>query len=556
MTNRGLEGDIHALSPTELIEHAHALRTVLRVADAVHSATDLSDLGERTVEAMVHFTGYAAVALYRVNEEVASLIAARGFGAETVRAGRTLPLDHSLTGIAVRSGVIKTARELSLDGRLAPATRRALEREGFSDAACVPVFFRDAVIGCLNIVYKRSTLLSQSERAMLASIARSIGIAMQNRIAADDQRELEERLRRSQQLESLGVLAGGIAHDFNNLLTGVIGNVSLAQSAPPCQVPQLLAEAERAAQRASDLARQLSTFARGGSPLKRRTSAISDVVRDAAAFALRGRDTAFAFETKDVLEPALVDPDQLGQVVHNLVLNAAQASPPGALVRVELSRVESPTGPRVRLRVSDQGVGIPQAHLARIFDPYFTTRREGTGLGLAITHSIVTRHRGSIAVRSTPGQGTTFDVEIPYERAAPELPPAPREAARLPARVLLVDDEPQIRTLGRNLLTHLGVMVKEARSSHEAEALFQSAVDAGEPFDGVILDMTLVGSEDGVATLQRLRAIDPGVRAVVSSGYSEADALSTYAEHGFVAALPKPYSLPQMAEALSALRPR
>jgi two-component system, cell cycle sensor histidine kinase and response regulator CckA len=537
------------------MEHAHALRTVLRVAEAVHIATDLRDLGARTVDAVVQYAGFAAVALYRVHAEVdrAELIAARGFAPETVRVGSTLPLSQSLTGIAVRTRTITTASSFADDARLDAPTRLALNREGFSDAACVPVCFGDTPIGCLALVYKRAPQLTGGEQEMLTGIARSIGVAMQQRISADRERAAEARLRHAQQLESLGLLAGGIAHDFNNLLTGVLGNLSLARSVQPAERELLLSEAERAAERASALARQLSRFARGSAPLKRPTRAVEEIVRDAAAFALRGRDNPCEFVGAPI-GPGLVDPDQLGQVVHNLVLNAAQASPQGAPVSVTLSAFDDAGARWMRLTVRDRGPGIAPEHRAKIFEPYFTTREAGTGLGLAVTHAIVHRHGGRIDLESAPGLGTAFHVLVPCEPAEARATPTPPPPTALPTRVLVVDDEPQIRLLARNLLQHLGVEVLEARSSDEAEAVFERAVGAGQPVDGVILDMTLVGSEDGSVTLARLRALDPQLKAVVSSGYTDDDTLNEYRSYGFDAALPKPYTLPQMARALSVLR--
>jgi signal transduction histidine kinase/CheY-like chemotaxis protein len=555
MEFRELDADVTGLTRAELIEHASALRTVLRVADAVHLSSDFTILAERAVEAIVRYTAYGSVGLYCLNSAGDKLLlaAARGFAEETVRTARELSVQGSLNGIAVMRRAVVCASDLSRDLRIDPATQEALGLEGFVDAACVPVFFHDTVIGTLSILHKRTRPLADHERIVLLSIGRTLGVAMQNRIDNDQRRALEERLQRTQQLESLGVLAGGIAHDFNNLLTGITGNISLSLCVSPAEAAPLLAEAERAAQRAGELARQLASLARGGAPLKRRTSDLMSIVRDAAEFAVRGSDVRCELSAGEPIGPVLIDPSQLAQIVQNLVLNAAQASRAAGTVRVVLGSRETLGQSVIHLEVTDEGAGIAPEHLTRIFDPYFTTREHGSGLGLAVTHAAVARHGGRIDVQSRRGKGTTFAVELPLERAAAEAEPTASHGARLPQRVLLLDDEAQIRALGRNLLTHLTIEAAVAERADEAVTLFAAALTAGRPFDGVILDMTLVGGDDGAATLGRLRALDPKIRAIVSTGYSEDDCLARFEDYGFSAALPKPYTLPQLAAALKRL---
>ncbi|MFM2417624.1 MAG: hypothetical protein RL385_2347 [Pseudomonadota bacterium] len=555
MEFREPEGDVTGLTRAELIEHANALRTVLRVADAVHLASDFSDLAERAVEAIVRYTAYGSVGLFHVNEAGDKLLlaAARGFAEQTVQTARELPVQGSLNGIAITRRAVVCATDLSRDRRIDPATQLALGLEGFVDAACVPVFFRETAIGTLCILHKRTRPLPDHERVVLLSIGRTLGVAMQNRIASDQRRSLEERLQRTQQLESLGLLAGGIAHDFNNLLTGITGNISLAQCVAPKEAGPLLAEAERAAQRASDLARQLASLARGGAPQKRRTADLLGIVRDAAEFALRGSHVRCALSTKDPIGAVLVDPNQLAQVVHNLVLNAAQASPQDGVVHVTLGAHEAQGERLIQLEVRDEGTGIAPEHLTRIFDPYFTTRKDGSGLGLAVSHAAVARHGGRMDVRSQLGVGTTFTVALPLEPAPAESAPPGPHGTRLPSRVLLVDDEAQIRALGRNLLKHLNIEVAVAERADEAVMLFSAAMEAQRPFEGVILDMTLLGGENGATTLRRLRALDPTLQAIVSTGYSDDDCLARYEDYGFAAALPKPYTLPQLTDALMRL---
>ncbi|HEY3450355.1 MAG TPA: transporter substrate-binding domain-containing protein [Myxococcales bacterium] len=362
----------------------------------------------------------------------------------------------------------------------------------------------------------------------------------------------EEAQTRAQRLESLAVLAGGIAHDFNNLLTGILGNISLAvtDDPPRSEQRQLLGEAEKAALRAQDLTRQLLTFSRGGAPLKT-LLALPRVVLEAAQFAAHGASGACRFELPDDCWPVEGDGGQLGQVVQNLVLNALEAQR-GGTVEVSLAnlRLEEPRGPLaagswVRLRVADHGQGIPAEDLPRIFDPFFSTKRRGSGLGLAVTHSIVARHAGHVEVCSVRGEGTTLDVFLPArpgERLA-SASAAVAPASDLPARILLMDDEEAVRRLGQRVFEGAGWGVAVAADGAEAVAKYRSEREAGQAFDVVILDLTVPGRMGGVETLRALKVLDPQVKAIVSSGYSNAAEMSEHLAHGFVAVIAKPWTV-------------
>ncbi|MGC3999925.1 MAG: transporter substrate-binding domain-containing protein [Anaeromyxobacter sp.] len=371
-----------------------------------------------------------------------------------------------------------------------------------------------------------------------------------------DRERREEALARAQRLESLAVLAGGIAHDFNNLLTGILGNLSLvlADDPSPALRAELLTEAEGAARRAQALTRQLLTFARGGAPMKAPV-AIGPLVQEAASFACRGRSGTCQVDAEPGLWTVEGDAGQLAQVVQNLVLNALEAMP-GGTVQVELAnlaleegRRALPAGPYVRLAVVDQGRGIAPEDLPRIFDPFFSTKRTGSGLGLAVTHSIVVRHGGQVEVSPRPGGGTVFEVLLPAAPRAQPQPPPPQRLGVAPgikARVLVMDDEPSVRSVAERVLVGAGCEVELASDGAEAVARWREARHAGQPFDLVVLDLTVPGGMGGLEALQALRALDPAVRAVVSSGYSNAAILSDHAAHGFSAVLAKPWSAEQL----------
>ncbi len=566
-----LGDDPTTLSRAQLEAHALALRTVLAISDAVHLSRDFEDLAERAVEAIATYTHYASVALFRVDDEdrSAKLVAARGFTAEAVERARRLPLDGSLTGVAIARGEVVTSDHLASDARVDAAVRTALVADAFTGVASVPLLFRGRALGALNLIYRNVGGLSANEQETLLAIGRTIGMAMANRLAAEEQRGLEAQMWRTEQLAGLGVLAGGIAHDFNNLLTGFLMNVSLAAGvvrqlgAPAKGALEWLDGAERMVLRARGLVRQLLTFAQGGAPVKAPTDQVGDIVRDAANFAVSGASVRCEVNIARDLGYVEVDAGQIAQVVHNLVLNAAQASAEGGAVTVDVRIEEAPDGgPRLtpgrwlRIAVRDAGRGIPADVLPRIFQPYFTTRKEGTGLGLATTHSIVQRHGGHIDVASSP-EGTVFTVLLPVGAAGSgEMPAAAREGpAAVPqgsGRVLVVDDELGILLAVRRILEQLGYEPEVAAEGEAAIALYERAMREGRPFRVVLLDLTIPGGLGGRETLARLRALDPKVRAIVASGYSADTRVGDFRAHGFVAALEKPYTVASLAAALRA----
>jgi len=379
-------------------------------------------------------------------------------------------------------------------------------------------------------------------------------------------REVEERERmeadllRAQKLESLGVLAGGIAHDFNNLLTAILGNISLASyDIEEGKTPSGdLAQAERAALRAKDLTQQLLTFARGGSPVKRVVS-VDTIVREAAGFALRGGKVTRAFQIPADLWPANVDEGQISQVINNLVINADHSMPSGGTMTIscENAALPQPGGPAlpageyVKIAIRDSGVGIRNEHLAKIFDPYFTTKQQGSGLGLATSYSIIQKHGGHIAVESRQDAGTTFTLYLPATHRAQA--PRPTEAARplkATGRVLIMDDEEDVRKTAGSILERIGYSVAYAEDGRRAIELYQQAGEQGAPFDAVIMDLTVPGGMGGQETVKRLRQTDPSIKALVSSGYSNDPVMANYQEYGFAGVVSKPYRMQQLGEAI------
>ncbi len=376
-----------------------------------------------------------------------------------------------------------------------------------------------------------------------------------------EKRKMEEELLKSQKLESIGVLAGGIAHDFNNLLTAILGNISLSKMyVPPGEkVYHKLDEAEKASLRARDLTQQLLTFSRGGAPV-RKTAAVTDIIRDSVAFTLSGSRATYRFSIADDIWPVEVDEGQMSQVINNLILNADQAMPSGGIIEVGCSnmRVDADTilplkeGRYVVIAIKDQGTGISREALPRIFDPYFSTKKDGKGLGLATVYSIVRNHDGHITVNSVPGEGTTFTIYLPASlQSAVDSRAEEAEEHTGRGTVLVMDDEENIRDVAGEMLKFIGYDVKFAADGAEAVDLYRSSREAGEPFAAVIMDLTIPGGMGGKEAVMMLRDIDPDVRAIVSSGYSNDPIMADFRKYGFRGIITKPYKLGDLKKMLA-----
>lgn len=378
-------------------------------------------------------------------------------------------------------------------------------------------------------------------------------------------KELEDELLKMHKLESLGLLAGGIAHDFNNILAAVLGNINLAllDTKPGGELHNKLREAEKASIRAKDLTRQLLTFSKGGAPIKK-TISIRDLVRDSTGFALRGSNVRCRFLLPEELWPVDVDEGQMSQVINNLVINADQAMPDGGDIEISaenllanaVGRPSIPAGNLVKITVQDHGVGISEENLGRIFDPYFTTKEQGSGLGLAISYSIVKRHDGAIEAESRAGVGTAFHIYLPASEKRTARKRSVSEGI-IPGqgRILFMDDEESVRSVADAMLKVAGYTTAFARNGREAIARYEEANKSGQPFDAVILDLTIPGGMGGEETVSILRQIDPRVKAIVMSGYSESPVMANYRKYGFVDMMTKPFEISELSRKLhSALK--
>jgi len=393
----------------------------------------------------------------------------------------------------------------------------------------------------------------------------TIGLVVAFRDITDALRVQEERAR-ADRLASLGLLAGGIAHDFNNVLMAIMGNISMARATTTrSMIAGALADAEQACVRARQITWQLQTFAKGGVPLKKPVG-LRRLLEESASLALKGSNVSCDFDVRTDLWTIDADECQLVQVFMNVLINAQQAMPRGGVITIRADNVFELTersqhalrvgpGPYVRVSVVDAGIGIPREHLSRIFDPYFGTKQRGTGLGLATAHSIVKNHGGFIGVESAPGRGTTMTIHFPAAMAATQRDASPVIVSGGHDRpcVLVMDDEASARALAANMLDFLGYSSEAVETGSAAIARFEHALGSGRPFDAVMLDLVVPGDLGAREAMDRLTTLYPAARGILVTGYAQDAAVASYRDHGFAAAITKPYTLQELQNTLNAV---
>lgn len=419
-----------------------------------------------------------------------------------------------------------------------------------------------------RMVFARCAPIQDAAGTMLGTVVVVRDVTEREKMAGE--------LLRTSKLQSIGMLAGGLAHDFNNMLTAVLGNLSLLQH-QHTHSPEVLAslrEAEHGALRARDLTRYLLTFADGGAPMKQVLQP-KVLIEASSAFALRGSNVQCEFRLPAGLWSTEADPNQLAQALSNVVLNAVEATPAGGQIIVSAENASPPIfdapqlpyGDYLRIVVRDRGTGITKEDLGRIYDPFFTTKKQARGLGLAAAYSIIQRHEGQISVESVLDEGTTVTIYLPAVRPSvfsEELPavihdgpakdqnvPSPGAASK--RRALVMDDEEPIRTLVETMLSMMDYEVVGAPDGETALSLHSEAMASGRPFDLVVMDLTIPGGMGGREAIKRLREKDTGIRAIVSSGYSNDPVMANYTAHGFDAVLPKPYMMKDLMNVVTQL---
>jgi PAS domain S-box-containing protein len=381
-----------------------------------------------------------------------------------------------------------------------------------------------------------------------------------------EKKQLEKELQKSRNLESIGLLAGGIAHDFNNILTAIVGNISFARilcdsADSNSELSNTLNDAEKACIKAKGLTQQLLTFAKGGAPLKK-TESIYNIVKDTAEFVVRGSSVKIEYSQPKDLWFVDADSGQISQVINNLIINAMQSMPGGGRIKIGFHNINvSPDqnlsldkGRYVKIVIEDEGEGISDSIISKIFDPYFTTKPNGSGLGLATTYSIIKRHNGQIMAESTIGKGSIFTIHLPATSGNYNKKRKIAAAARKsPAKILVMDDEKMILNTTGKLLRFKGYQIESAENGKDAAEKYKAAFFSGDPFNIAILDLTIPGGMGGVETVEKLMQIDPYVKAIASSGYTNDPVMSDYTKFGFSGIACKPYIIDELCEIIESI---
>jgi PAS domain S-box-containing protein len=377
-------------------------------------------------------------------------------------------------------------------------------------------------------------------------------------------RNLEDEVYKAKALKSVSRLAAGLAHDFNNILTGILGNISLARLIPEnnTKVEELLENAEISAENARKLTQQILNYPYGDNPSFEKLN-ISEILFDSASFALSEPQNA-EIEIETNLWPIRVDPGQISHVFKNLLLNADQAQDGTGTIQVKASNViilpsqlsmKMSPGPYISVKITDSGSGMTADEQKHIFEPYYSTRKDATGLGLTTSRTYVEKHLGHLKVESSPGKGTSVTVYLPAmpegiqedstfeEESAQDIP-------RGDERILVMEYESQVRYSLTVMLEELGYKVEAVADGDIAGRKYLEAYDNGNPFDAVILDLTVPGGKGASETIKRLKFIDSNVRAIVSSGYLYDPTMAEYEMHGFAGKVVKPFNISELANTL------
>lgn len=373
-----------------------------------------------------------------------------------------------------------------------------------------------------------------------------------------EQYKMREELHKANKLESIGILAGGIAHNFNNILTSIIGNISLAKICMDAEneVFQYLEDAEKSSLDAKRLTKQLLTFAKGGEPVKK-IADVSKIINESVNIALINSRIKCEISIVKDLWLFKFDEGQMTQAFSNIITNAVQSMPEGGEIIIRVENITDPNekdffmkeGRYIKISIEDNGIGISEERISKIFDPYFTTYPNREGLGLSISYSIIHNHFGYIIVRSKIGVGTIFNIYFPalvsegVKTKGKGLEPPDNNI-----RILVMDDDEMIRNVVNSMMKTLGYAVEFAKEGREAIKLFKQAIEMRNPFNAVILDLIITNGLGGKEVITELLKYDPNIKAIVSSGYSNDPVMANYQDYGFTNFIDKPYKIEELNE--------
>jgi len=405
-------------------------------------------------------------------------------------------------------------------------------------------------------------LINDSAAPIFDENSQIIGVVLVFRDITEKSR-MEQHLQHAQKMDAISTLAGGIAHDFNNMLSVITGNISNALSdlSSDHELFDLLSETYEGSRKAAFLTQQLLTFSKGGAPIKQ-VANINQLIQESANFVISGAKTRLKFELEPQLLLAEIDVGQFNQVVGNLVINANQAMSQGGTIRIKTenylfedkNKFALSSGQYIKISVRDQGIGIPENQIQHVFEPFYSTKEKGHGLGLAISYAIIKKHGGHMSVKSTYGDGATFNIYLPAtNKKSAERINKKSESYHGQGHILILDDQMAILKMVAKMLKTMGYESTCTTDGIQTIDAYKKAFHSGKAYDLVILDLTIPGGMGGAKTITELVKIDPNVKAVVSSGYANDSIMANYQKFGFWGVVPKPYSKSQLAELLSRL---
>lgn len=375
------------------------------------------------------------------------------------------------------------------------------------------------------------------------------------------QRKLtEEELLKAQKIESLGVIVGGIAHDFNNILMAVMGNIAFAKTLIPAtdKAYERLTLAEAATMKGKDLTRQFLAFTKDGALIKTSIS-VGKLVRTYGRLTLSGTKSVCQYVIPDDLWRIDADEGQIGQALTNLLMNADQAMQEGGVIEIKCENIQViedndallKSGPYVKISITDQGQGIAQQNLCKVFDPYFTTKEAGLGLGLASAYAIVKKHGGRLTVESPSGAGATFVMLLPASVSPGETPKIEKITLQQGhGKILIMDDDEMLLDVLGAMLEKLGYETEFALEGNEALEKYTQSMQNGRPFDAVIMDLITPLGMGGKETMEKLQIIDPNAKVIITSGYSNNSVMMDYESYGFSEVISKPYMYSELSRKL------
>ncbi len=354
-------------------------------------------------------------------------------------------------------------------------------------------------------------------------------------------------------------LVAGVAHDFKNLLSAVLGNLNLAEHSIEDleKLPSLLASATKAAEKAQALAESLLMYATHGVVIDAPSADVAALIKDTAQFTLAGTGAALELTIPASLGQITLGSVAFTQVLQNLLVNALQAMNGQGLITLEAASTHNPNNlspdPYLQLTITDTGPGIEASQLPHLFESGFTTKKTGHGLGLAQVKALIEDQGGHIEASSQPGKGATFTLYLPLAPLKPntQITQKALEIRKNRGRILVLDDDILLRELAGEMLNALGYEAETVGKGEDALSRYQEARETGAPFSSVILDLSVPGALDGKAVLDRLKAYDPKVNAILSTGHTHNPLVKAFQKNGFSGCVLKPYKLDDLSQALN-----